>query len=80
MCRVSEYRLGSGDMWARSAACKNCGFEGGVVFGLLNTDLAAHGSEHLSQKLSDPTLLEWEVPLAIKHPQDDIPQPRLCAR
>lgn len=39
--------------------------------------LAAHGSEHLSQKLSDPTLLEWEVPLAIKHPQDDIPQPRL---
>ena len=43
-----------------------------------DTDLAAHGSERLSQKLSDPTLLEWEVPLAIKHPQDDIPQPRLC--
>ena len=28
VCRVSEYRLGSGDMWARSAACKNCGLEG----------------------------------------------------
>ena len=51
--------------------------DGGVVF---NTDLAADGSEHLSQKLSDPTLLEWEVPLAIKHPEDDIPQPRLRAR
>ena len=79
MCRVSEYRLGSGDMCARSAACKDWELEG-VFFGLFDTDLAAHGSEHLSQKLSDPTLLEWEVPLAIKHPQDDIPQPRLCAR
>ena len=50
-----------------------------MLSGLFNTDLAAHRAKHLSQKLSDPTLLEWEVPLAIKHPQDDIPQPRLCA-
>ena len=31
-------------------------------------------------RVGDPALLEREVPLAIKHPQDDIPQPRLCAR
>ena len=43
-------------------------------------NLAAYGAEHLSQELGDPALLEREVPLAIKHPQDDIPQPRLCAR
>ena len=68
-------------MCARRAACKDLGSEG-AFWGFFDTDtdLAAHGSEHLSQKLSDPTLLEWEVPLAIKHPQDDIPQPRLCAR
>ena len=60
---------------------QKCSLQGlgvGRFFGLFDTDLAAHGAEHLSQKLSDPTLLEWEVPLAIKHPQDDIPQPRLC--
>ena len=66
-------------MCARRAACKDRGLADGVLFGLFNTDLAAHRAKHLSQKLSDPTLLEWEVPLAIKHPQDDIPQPRLCA-
>ena len=67
-------------MCARRAACKDLGLEG-TFWGLFDTtDLAAHGSEHLSQKLSDPTLLEWEVPLAIKHPEDDIPQPRLRAR
>lgn len=69
--------------WLRGYVRQKCSLQGlgvGRFFGLFDTDLAAHGSEHLSQKLSDPTLLEWEVPLAIKHPQDDIPQPRLCAR
>ena len=66
-------------MCARRAACKDHEFRKNFS-GLFDTDLAANGAEHLSQKLSDPTLLEWEVPLAIKHPQDDIPQPRLCAR
>ena len=51
-----------------------------VEEGLFYTNLAAHGAKHLSQKLGDPTLLEREVPLSIKHPQDDIPQPRLRAR
>ena len=64
-------------MCARRAACKDHKFRKNSS-GLVDTDLAAHRAEHLSQKLSDPTLLEWEVPLAIKHPQDDIPQPRLC--
>ena len=27
VCRVSEYRLGSGEMWARRAACKSLGIE-----------------------------------------------------